>query len=247
MRFCVLGPIIVHDGPHRITPGGGKQHALLAVLLARAGSVLSRDALIDALWAPAPPPSAADMLRWHIHKLRRLLGEARVLTCPTGYLLHPGPDEIDAQRFEAACARARRLLDDGAAHDAGTVLQDALALWHGPAYGDLDIPLVRGETLRLHELHLAACELLAQADLATGQDSTAAARLRPLVADHPFRERFRAQLMVALYRSGRRAEALDVFHDGRRLLDEELGLGPGPELLRLQQSILTGQNVPAAT
>ncbi|WP_274561260.1 AfsR/SARP family transcriptional regulator [Streptomyces spiramyceticus] len=248
MRFRVLGPVAVHEGPHPISLCGGKQAALLAVLLSRANTVLPRNTLIDALWAPEPPPSAADMLRWHVHKLRKALGEERLTTAPSGYALTAAPDEIDAQRFETTYAHARHLLAQGDPVRAGAALQDALSLWYGPAaYGDVDNPMVHTEATRLHELRLAACEQLAHADLATGQDTSAVARLRPLVAENPFQERFRAQLMLALCRSGRRAEALDVFHDGRRLLDEELGLRPCPELLRLQHSILIGETEQAAT
>src|SRR5215210_3781452 len=235
LDFRILGPIEVwHNGSEQPI-GGAKQRAVLALLLLDAGRVASVDHLIDKLWGERPPPSAAASLHNFVSQLRKALGPEVLRTAPPGYKLEIGPDELDLHRFS-------RLVDEARGKppaERALQLREALGLWRGPALADLVFePFAERESARLEELRLAALEERIDADLAAGRNSDLVGELEALVREHPLRERLRGHLMVALYRSGRQAEALDVYHEGRRLLVEELGSEPGAALRELHTSSL---------
>ena len=228
MEFRILGPLEVISDGQALDLGGAKQRALLAVLLLNPNEVVSRDRLIDALWEENPPDTAQKALQVHVSRLRRLLGGDRIVTRAPGYAIRVDQDELDAERFE-------RLVGEGG----GRQLAEALALWRGPPLDDVaHTRFARQEIGRLEERRLAVLEERIDGDLALGRQADLIAELESLVAEHPLRERFRAQLMLALYRAGRQAEALDVHVAGRRALVDELGVEPGRELRELHQRIL---------
>jgi DNA-binding SARP family transcriptional activator/ABC-type branched-subunit amino acid transport system substrate-binding protein len=242
MEFRILGALAVADDGHELTLGGGKQRALLALLLTHPNEVLSSDRLIDELWGVEAPPTAAKMLQNYVSQLRRTLGSngaAGVLeTRGSGYLLRVRPGERDLDRFEELLERARASLGKDPETAAG-LLREALALWRGPPLSEFAYErFAQEEIARLEELRLEAIEERVQADLAVGRHAALVAELGRLVHEHPFRERLRAQLMLALYRSGRQADALASYRDARRALVEELGLEPGRELRELERAIL---------
>jgi DNA-binding SARP family transcriptional activator/predicted ATPase/pimeloyl-ACP methyl ester carboxylesterase len=236
VEFELLGPLRVVDGDRDVTPARPKQRALLALLLLRHGEIVPGGVLIEALWGEDPPGTAQTALHGHISTLRKLVGADRIKTRPPGYLLEVSVDEVDLARFEALVAQARTRHDPD---ERSARLRDALALWRGEPLADL-----RGDTFaerelaRLEELRLAALEDRIDADLALGRHSELVPELEPLVAEHVFRERVRGQLMLALYRCGRQADALHVFQRGRRALVEELGIDPGHALQQLELHIL---------
>jgi predicted ATPase/DNA-binding SARP family transcriptional activator len=239
VEFRVLGPLQVaaDAGPVELAPG--KQIGLLACLLVARGAVVSRDRLIDALWGERPPASAVNALQVLVHGLRRRLGPDRIQREGPGYRLRLEPGELDAERFERLAGRGRDELGGEAAGTAAASLREALGLWRGPAYEDVRYEaFAQAEATRLDELRLAALEDRIDADLALGRHQELVAELEALVAEHRARERLFGQLMLALYRSGRQAEALDAFRRGRRDLLDELGLEPGAELQALQRAIL---------
>jgi DNA-binding SARP family transcriptional activator/DNA-binding beta-propeller fold protein YncE len=246
LDFRLLGPLEVAANGTFLPLGGAKQRAVLALLVLHANEVVSVDRLIDELWGDSPPESAANMLQGYVSHLRKALepdrkrGEHELLVSrPPGYVLQIRPDQLDAERFSRLTGEARQLLEEGDAEAAAHRFRAALALWRGPALADLAYEsFARADTERLEELRLAALEDRIDADLMVGRHVVLVAELRELVATHPLRERLRGQLMVALYRSGRQAEALEVYSQGRRALREELGIEPGPALSRLQQGIL---------
>jgi DNA-binding SARP family transcriptional activator len=219
---------------------------VLALLLLHANEVVPAEKLIDDLWGDAPPETAANTLQGYVSRLRKTLepdvrrGEHELLVSgPRGYALQIRPEQLDADRFVAMTNDARRLLDNGHARDAVTRLDAALGLWRGPAFGDLaHESFARAEVERLEELRLSAVEDRIEARLALGTDGATNAELHELVARHPFRERLRGELMLALYRSGRQADALAVYRDGRRLLRDAMGIEPGPALRDLERAIL---------
>jgi DNA-binding SARP family transcriptional activator len=235
MDFRILGPLeVVRDG-RALELGGVKERALLAVLLLHANEVVSTDGLIDRLWGGEPPATVAKALQVHVSRLRKSLGAEAVVTRSPGYLLRVEPGDFDLHRFEALFGGAQGAEPE----EASTLLGDALALWRGPALADFAYePFAQAEISRLDELRLAALEQRIEADLALDRHGQLVAELERLVAEYPLRERLRGQLMLALYRSGRQAEALDVFQNGRHLLDDELGLEPSESLKRLQRAIL---------
>jgi DNA-binding SARP family transcriptional activator/ABC-type branched-subunit amino acid transport system substrate-binding protein/DNA-binding beta-propeller fold protein YncE len=242
MDFRILGPLAVADDDHELPVGGGKQRALLALLVTHPNEVLSSDRLIDELWGVEPPPSAAKMLQNYVSQLRRMLGAngaGTVLeTRGSGYLLRVGRGERDLDRFEELLERARATLGRDP-EKAARLLREALALWRGPPLSEFAYePFAQGEIARLEELRLEAIEERIEADLAVGRDAELVAELGRLVHEHPFRERLRAQLILALYRCGRQADALAGYRDARRALARELGLEPGPELRELERAIL---------
>ncbi len=244
LQFRVLGPIdVVADGsPLRLA--GEKPRALLAFLLLHANELVSRDRLVDALWGERSPATATASLQVHVAKVRTLIEEAgesrsRLETRGTGYVLHLEPDELDASCFEALVSEARRARAAGDQEHAAGLLSEALALWRGPAFADLWYSdSIQVEGARLEEVMLTALEDRIEADLELGRHAELVAELERLVALHPTRERLCAQLMLALYRSGRQAEALEAYRRLRQTLAEELGLEPGPDLRRLERSIL---------
>src|SRR5262245_1251880 len=204
--------------------GGPRPRALLAQLLLQPNQPVSTDRLIDGIWGEAPPASAQNALQVHVHTLRHALGADRIVTRPPGYLVRVEPDELDVERFE-------RLVAAGELHE-------ALALWRGPALADVGYePFAQADAARLEEGRPSALEARLDADLAAGRHTSIVGELDSLAASHPHRERLQAQRIVALYRSGRQADALAAYRDARSALDE-LGLEPSPELRTLERRIL---------
>jgi len=220
--------------------GGAKQRSLLAILLLHAGETVSGDRLADELWGDAPPEDAATALQQHVSRLRKLLEPHHVVvTRAPGYAVEVADDQLDLRRFERLRDDGRRLVEDGRPEEAAEALQAALALWRGRPLADIENERFAVEAIqRLDEAWIEAVELRIDADLALGRHDALVAELRTLVSRHPLRERLRGQLMLALYRAGRQAEALEAYSHARRTLADELGLEPGPELRRLQQAIL---------
>lgn len=241
LDFRILGPLEVLDGETALHLGGAKQRGVLALLLLNANEVVSTGRLIDELWGDSPPDDAATALQAHVSRLRKALpgGPSLLLTQPPGYVLRLDPGQLDLQHFEQKVGNGRAALAAGDAERAASRLREALELWRGRPLVDLENePFVRDATSHLEDAWLAALECRIDADLALARDAELVTELRALVRAHPLREGLRAKLMLALYRSGRQTEALDVYADARRALVEELGLEPGPDLQRLQQAIL---------
>jgi predicted ATPase len=241
MEFRVLGPVEVGDGGEATTPTRGKERRLLSVLLAHANDVVSADRVAEALWpGGSQPANASRSVQTHVSRLRSALGPAseRLVTRPPGYLLRVEPGELDAERFGLLIDQARRRADEEP-DEALVLLDRALALWRGPPYGDVrDEEFAVGDAVRLEELRLVAIEERTDVRLALGHHEELVGELEARCAEHPLRERLRSQLMVALYRSGRQAEALRAFEGFRRMLAEEMGLDPSPELRTLEARIL---------
>jgi DNA-binding SARP family transcriptional activator/streptogramin lyase len=240
MQFGLLGPLEVRTDQTGVLLGGAKQRSLLALLLVHANEVVSRDRLLEEIWPGRPPGDAAHSLDHQISRLRKALDPPDLLvTRSNGYVLRVDPGDIDVQRFEDDLAQGRQANAAGKPDEALAALDRALGLWRGPALADIgDEPFARVEAGRLEELRLTALEERFDAQLALGHHHRVVAELDALARRQPLRERLRAQLMLALYRSGRQAEALRVYADGRRSLVDELGLDPGPELQQLEQAIL---------
>jgi predicted ATPase/DNA-binding SARP family transcriptional activator/class 3 adenylate cyclase len=248
VEFRILGPLEVWAEGRQLPLGGAKQRTLLALLLLHAGKVVTIDRLLEELWAGDPPKAAANALWVYVAGLRKALEPGRakgapstvLLTRPRGYLLRVGPDELDVERFEGLLEQGRQALAAGAPQEAARLLRQALGLWRGPALADLALePFAYGHIARLEELRFVALEERIEADLATGGHPELAGELQSLVAAHPLRERLRGQLMLSLYRSGRQAEALEVYRRTRATLAEELGIDPAPSLQELHQAILS--------
>ena len=226
MDFRILGPLEVLSDGQVLNLGGQKQRALLAMLVLEANRVVSTDRLIDALWEDEPPETARKALQIYVSRLRKLLGNERLQTKPSGYLLRLEPDDLDLEHFRRLQAKGR--------------FEQALALWRGPPLPEFAYQrFARGEIARLEELRLACIEERIERELEQGRHGELIGELEALVAEHPLRERLRAQLMLALYRDGRQAEALETYQQARRALTEELGLEPKKDLRRLQQAILS--------
>jgi predicted ATPase/DNA-binding SARP family transcriptional activator len=222
-----------------IALGGQKRRALLAVLLLDAGRVVSRDRLIDALWGDEPPDTARNTLQVYVSQLRKLLPEGVLETAPAGYRLVIEPDSVDLFEFIRLSEEGRTALGAGDPARAADTLRAALGLWRGAPLADLSWePFAQSEIMRLEELRVAALEERIDADLALGRHGQVVAELERLVGDQPMRERFRAQLMLALYRSGRQADALAVYQRARRTFVDELGIEPSESLRRLERAIL---------
>ena len=242
MDFRILGPLEVLSDGRAVALGGTRRRAVLAALLLHANEVVSSDALIDEVWGEDPPDSVVNALQVHVSGLRKALaggGDSVLVTRPPGYVLRVGAGELDLDRFEQLRAEARAALDEGAPARAAAKLREALGLWRGPPLDDLRFaPSLQIARARLEELRVVALEDRLAADLAAGDHGGLVAELEELVAANPLREGLRAQLMLALYRSDRQAEALEVYRDARRALVEELGIEPGRALQELQQAIL---------
>ena len=242
MRYCVLGPLEVRDEHRSLALGEGRQRSVLILLLLHRNEAVSSDRLIDALWGDAPPATAAKVLQNHISQLRRALEDRegrRLLTRGRGYLLHVEEGELDLDRFERLVDTGSGALASDRPAEAADSLREALALWRGPPLADVAYEeFAQAEIARLEERHLGALEQRIDADLALGRHADLVAELEGLVAEHPLRERMRAQLMVALYRCGRQADALETYGDARRALLDRLGVEPGPGLRELQSAIL---------
>jgi DNA-binding SARP family transcriptional activator len=234
-EFRILGPLEVVDANGPLPLSGPKQRALLALLLIRAGEVLSTDQIVDALWDGKPPKTATTSLWNLIAQLRKVLPDGTLVTTPPGYRLQIDPDSFDLRRFEQLVARARRL----GARERADVLGEALDLWRGPPLADLAYEsFAQREIGRLEELRLEALEERIDADLEQGKGAELVGELEALLEANPLRERLRGQLMLALYRSGRQAEALQAYLDARHALVDQLGIEPSPALQRLYRSIL---------
>ena len=237
VEFRVLGPLEVVEYGSSLGLGGVKQRSLLALLLLHANEVVGTERLIDELWGAAPPATVAKSIHVYVSRLRKELGDERLVTRSPGYLLRVEPEELDLKRFEALLAEARDG-DTDAATTART-LRQALALWRGPPLADLAYEaFAQSEIARLEELRWAALEARIDAELASGRDAELVGELQGLVAEHPLRERLHGQLMLALYRSGRQADALEAYRGARELLVDELGLEPSEELKRLEAAML---------
>ncbi len=236
MEFRVLGPLEVVDGGQAVDLPRRKHRALLAALLLHAPEPVSPDRLIEELWGESPPRTARDALQNYVSLLRKALGADVLVTREAGYVLDVAPDQIDLGRFERLCAEARAAAD--VAERTGS-LREALGLWRGPPLADLAYePFAALEIARLEELRLAAREELIDAELELGRHADLVPELERLIEEHRFNEHLRGQLMLALYRAGRQAEALEAYQEARRELDEELGLEPGTPLRELEQAIL---------
>ncbi len=235
VEFALLGPLEAREGDEPISLGGPKQRAVLAILLLEAGRVVSQDSLIESLWPDGPPPTAVASLQNFVAQLRKALGGGVIETRPPGYVVRLEPEQLDV-------ARVRSLVDSARASEPvqrAVLLDQALALWRGEPLAEFRYEsFAREEIARLEEFHLTLVEERAEAKLAIGGHAEVVPELEALVLVHPLRERLRAQLMLALYRSGRQAEALEVYREGRELLVEELGLEPSPLLRGVHASIL---------
>jgi predicted ATPase len=247
MEFRILGPLQVYEGGAALSLGGERQRTLLAILLVNANRVLSSDRLCDELWHGEPPETAPTALQGHVLELRRLLEPDHVQGTPyrmlcterPGYVLRVGSDDLDAERFRRLVDDGREALDRGSPSVAARLLREALALWRGPVLADLSFePSLEQETAALEELRLTAIELRIDADLALGRHADLIAELTALIREQPLRERLRGQLMLALYRAGRQAEALAAYRETRESLVEELGIEPGTPLQELERAIL---------
>src|SRR5262245_37436150 len=225
MEYWLLGPLEVFSNGRALAVGGHKQRALLAVLLLDPNHVVSTNRLIDALWEDEPPRTAGKALQVYVSELRKQLGNERVQTKAPGYLLRVEEGELDLERFQRLHTEGRHA--------------EALSLWRGPPLGEFAFErFAQPEIARLEELRLACLEDRIEVDLSSGRHAELVGELEALVREHPLRERLCAQLMLALYRSGRQAEALDVYQDARRVLVGEIGIEPSGELRELQQAIL---------
>ena len=241
LELRVLGPVEILNGDRRIDVGAAKERLLLVVLGLAAGQVVSVDRLADVLWGGDPPDSAVSSLRVHVSRVRKSLSQSGVgdvlLTRPPGYVLHV--DTLDAAAFEHLVARGRDRLAAGDPEEASSSLAEALSQWRGPALADLPVsPFVTAEAARLEEARLGAVEDRLAADLALGRHGAVVSELETLVGTHPLRETLWGHLMLALYRCGRQAEALRAFQSVRAILGDQLGIEPGPALVRLEASIL---------
>jgi DNA-binding SARP family transcriptional activator len=246
MDFGILGPLEALDGGRRVRLGGDRQRALLAVFLLHANETLSTDRLIEELWGERAPATAAKTVQVYVSRLRKALTAAEgdastgvVVTRDHGYELELDPERLDAHRFERLVAEGRSELAAGRPKPAASALEDALALWRGPPLADFAYePFAQQDIARLEDLRVAALEQLIEAKLALGAHAEVVGRLETLIAEHPYRERLRAHLMLALYRCDRQADALQVYQDARTTLVEELGIEPSERLRELEQAIL---------
>jgi DNA-binding SARP family transcriptional activator/ABC-type transport system substrate-binding protein/streptogramin lyase len=240
VEFRLLGSVEVLSSGGAVALGGAKPRALLALLLIHRNEVVLRDTLLEALWPDRPPGDAAHSLDVQISRLRKALAPEELLkTQSGGYVLDVDPQQVDVHRFEELLERGRQQSADGKHADALATFEDALELWRGPPLADLGYAdFARTEIERLNELRLVATEERIEAELALGRHDTLVPELEGLIATHGARERLRSQLMLALYRSGRHAEALRVYADARKRLIEELGMEPSRQLRELEQSML---------
>jgi DNA-binding SARP family transcriptional activator len=246
MDFRLLGPLDVADNGRSVPIGRGRRRSLLALLLMHPNEVVSAERLIDELWGEQPTATATKSLHVYVSQLRKELrpedaaanGDV-LLTRSNGYVVEVAPDDIDVARFERLLAEGQRLLAAGDLAHAGERLRESLALWRGPPLADFAYePFAQRDIARLEEQRQVALEARIEADLALGRHAQLVGELEALVGEHPLREALRGQLMLALYRCGRQAEALEAYRAGRAALVEELGIEPGPALRELERKIL---------
>jgi DNA-binding SARP family transcriptional activator len=245
LEFFLLGPLEVRGDGRLLQLGAAKQRAVLALLLLSANEVVPADRLADELWGERPPATASHSVQVYVSQLRKVLAQAGtagvdvIVSRPPGYLLRVAPEQFDLRRFERLVEEARAAHDAGDAASAADLLRKALALWRGPALADLRYEqFAQTAAARLEEIRLAGVERRIEVDLLLGRHADLVGELEQLAAEHPLRERLHGQLMLTLYRSGRQAEALDVYRKVRRTLSEELGLDPSLALQQLERSIL---------
>ena len=237
MRYRALGPITVELDGHEAKLGGLRQQMVLAVLLRSANRVISQDNLIDSVWAGEPPEAARATVQSYIYNLRRVLGPDTIVRRGDGYLIEVDASTFDVLAFEQSVENGTELLRTDPASARATLVA-GLDLWFGNAYGGVDHPELDAEIRRLGEMRVSAIETRIEADLALGRAGELVAELESLVRDHPLRERFWGQLMLALYRSGRQAESLRAFQSARAHLVDQLGIEPGAELEDLEARVL---------
>jgi DNA-binding SARP family transcriptional activator/streptogramin lyase len=239
--FRILGPLEVADGERAISFEAPKQRALLGLLLLHPNEVVSSERAIDELWGERPPATATKVVQTYVSQLRRALGAGLITTRAPGYVLGIKEEEaLDAARFRRLASEARRLAASGERERADSLYRQALALWRGPPLADVAFEsFARNEVERLGEERVDALTARIDCELALGRHEQLVAELETLVRQYPLRERLRAQLMLALYRSGRQADALAAYQDARRTLVDELGLAPSRELQELEKAILT--------
>ena len=247
MRFRILGPLEVVDGAGRWrSVAGPRQRVLLAALLVNANTPVSVDELAERVWDGVPPAGYAQTLRSHVMRLRRSLPALDAVDLQTrapGYVLAVADRDVDAHRFEALCREASGQMREGAWCAVADTAERALTLWRAQPL--MDVPselLCRTVVPRWDQLRLQLMEFRFDAELRLGRHHALVPQLQDLVAVHPLHERFRAQLMLSLSRAGRRVEALAVYRSARRTLIDELGVEPGPEMVRVHQSILAGDD-----
>ena len=239
LEVRLLGPLEMTSQGRAVQVGGPKPRALLVALALDPGRVVSVDRLLESLWPGDPPDTAAHAVQVYVSQLRKALGNDVISTRPPGYVLELDPAWVDAHRFARLVGEGREALGGGDPATASSLLREALALWRGPALADFTYePFAQAEIARFEELREAALEDRIEADLVLGRHAEALSELEALVEAQPLRERPRAQLMLALYRSGRQADALAAYRDARETLVEELGIDPGPELKALEAAIL---------
>ena len=239
IEYRILGAVEALVDGVGVPLGGPRQRGVLVALLTRANAVVPASRVIDDLWEDDPPPSAANLVQGYVSHLRKALGKAVIETRGAGYIMRIDADELDLSRFEGLAEAGSRALAAGRAREAVDRFGEALGLWRGPALADLaGEPFLQPVAARLEELRVLALERRIEADLGCGRHAEALADVRRLVGDHPFRERARWLEMLALYRSGRQAEALDAYRDARSRLVGELGIEPGPMLQELERAIL---------
>ena len=246
MDFGLLGPLVVRDGTRHVSVSAPRQRVLLATLLLSAGRVVSLDALAEMLWEGQPPTGARGALHSAVQRLRSTLGPSGaglVETRPPGYLIKVDDGEFDVREFSALAARGHAAAEAAAWAQAASLLREALGLWRGEPLADVPSRLLRDhEVPHIEDQRLQALVARIDADLHLGRHGEVVAELRQLVVAHPWQEQFHAQLMLSLYRSGRQADALAAYRDVRRVLADELGIDPGPELLLLHQRILAADS-----
>ncbi|GGN50224.1 hypothetical protein GCM10011579_004800 [Streptomyces albiflavescens] len=241
MDFQVLGPVEARKGGERIALSGSKVHTVLASLLLARGRVVSDERLSSMLWGWEPPATAGAQIYTYMSRLRKLLGdEVEIDRRPPGYVLRAPHSTVDLLEFEQLDREGRTALSRGRHLEASTLLSRALGLWRGAALGNVTEYLAGAELARLEELRLHALESRVEADLELGRHEQLTAELTGLVAEFPLREKLRAQLMTAFYRCGQQADALHTYHEGRKVLDEQLGIEPGEALGATYQAVLVG-------
>ncbi|SCE54817.1 DNA-binding transcriptional activator of the SARP family, partial [Streptomyces sp. Termitarium-T10T-6] len=238
LRFTVLGPVRAWRGSEVLSPGSPQQRALLAALLLREGRTATAGELIDAFWGEEPPSQALATIRTYASRLRKILGQDTLVSESGGYAIRTDRGALDLTLAQDLAAEAEKARAAGDRCQARTLINKVLGLWDGEALASVPGPYADNQRTRLEEWRLQLTETRLDLDLEVGCHAEAVSELTALTAAHPLRERLRELLMVALYRSGRQAEALAVYADTRRLLAEELGVDPRPELAQLQQRIL---------
>jgi DNA-binding SARP family transcriptional activator len=247
VRINTLGPIEVIVGGRVIQLTGQRQRALLAALALERGRAVPVERLVDVLWDVNPPATARAKIQAHVSALRQAIGQdmrtadGPLATRPPGYALQLKGVELDLAEFEALTAQASAAAAAGQPAAASRLYAQMLALWRGSAFADVESPLIRSAAAKLEERRLLGAEAKADADLALGQHDRVVSEVAPWLAMHPFRERMRAMLMLALYRLGCRADALALYRDGYQQMVAELGLEPGPQLRALHQHLLADE------